>query len=101
MKSSHYLTSINNINWATPVALMAASAVFLIVFTKVFNDYLMQWGFSLQEKEIEVDEDLPNFFTCVKLSQADEVVLEENNMRENFGILINDPDTIELLDNTV
>jgi len=65
---------------------MALSAVFLIVFTKVFNSYLMQWGFSLQAKKISVDEDLPNFFHCVKLSQADEMVVEQKNMRENFGI---------------
>jgi len=28
----------------------------------------MKWGFALQSKEIEVDEDLPNFFKTVKLS---------------------------------
>jgi len=101
MKSSHYVNSVlNTVNWASPIALMAASAIFLIAMTKIFGDYLMQWGFSLQEKEIEVDENLPNFFEVIKLSQADEVVIEEQNMKKNFGIQINDPDTIELLDNT-
>ena len=39
----------------------------------------MRLGFSLQEKEIQVDEDLPNFFTTILLSQADEIVNEEKN----------------------
>lgn len=52
----------------------------------------------MTSKDIEVDEDLPNFFKCVKLSQADELVLEQKNMENNFGFIHNDPDTIELLD---
>jgi len=28
----------------------------------------MKWGFSMSDKEIKVDEDLPNFFKAVKLS---------------------------------
>ena len=56
-------------------------------------------GFSLQKKEIEVDEDLPNFFKTILLSQADEIVNEEKNIQEFYGFLINDPDTVEILDN--
>jgi len=101
MRSSHYVSSVHtDVNWASPIALMAGSAVFLIGMTKIFGAYLMQWGFSLQEKEIEVDENLPNFFEVIKLSQADEVVIEEQNMKKNFGIQVNDPDTIRLLDDT-
>ena len=38
------------------------------------------------KKDIEVDEDLPNFFHVIKLAQADEIVYEEENMKNNFGI---------------
>ena len=79
---------------------MSLAAVFLIVVQKVFANYLMKWGFALQSKEIKVDEDLPNFFKSVKLSQADELVLENDNMRDNFGIEINDPDTVKTLNET-
>jgi len=41
---------------------------------------LNRFGYGMQAKEIEVDEDLPNFYTCVKLSQADEIISEEENM---------------------
>ena len=40
----------------------------------------------MMKKDIEVDEDLPNFFKVIKLSQADELVNEEENMMNNFGI---------------
>jgi len=34
----------------------------------------------MSDKLIKVDEDLPNFFKAVKLSQADEIVLENQNL---------------------
>ena len=47
-----------------------------------------------------MDEDLPNFFKSVKLSQADELIAENKNMQEVYGVNLNDPDTIEVLDAT-
>jgi hypothetical protein len=35
--------------------------------------------------DIQVDENLPNFFKTVKLSDADWMVHENKNLRENFG----------------
>jgi len=51
-------------------------------------------GYGMQRKEIEVDEDLPKFFEAIRLSQADEIIAEEENMQNNFGFLLTDPDTI-------
>ena len=45
-------------------------------------------GYGMQRKDIEVDEDLPNFFEAIRLSQADEIIAEEENMQNNFGIQI-------------
>jgi len=96
MKSNH--TPFIGVNWAAPILLMCFSSIFLVIIQKVFADQLQRWGFSLQEKEIEVDEDLPNFFKSVRLSQADEVLKEEANMREKYGFSYTDQDTVEYLE---
>jgi hypothetical protein len=54
----------------------------------------------MTSKDIEVDEDLPIFFKAIRLSQAEEVIKEQQNMRDNFGFIHNDPDTINTLDAT-
>ena len=54
----------------------------------------------MEQVEIEVDEDLPNFFKVIKFSASDEIIEEEKNMQKNFGFLVNDPDTIESLENS-
>lgn len=98
MKSEHFATL--GVNWASPVLLLCMASIFLIAIQKIFADYLMKWGFALQSKEIQVDEDLPNFFKSVKLSQADELVLENENMQNNYDLCINDPDTVNTLNET-
>lgn len=97
MPSGHFIEF--RINWATPVLIMALCSVFLVLFIR-FCPYQIRaaLGFSLQEKEIEVDEDLPNFFHTILLSQADELVEEEKNVKKMYGIECNDPDTVETLD---
>jgi hypothetical protein len=98
MKSDHFFYF--GVNWAAPILLMSVAATFLILIQIIFKNYLMKWGFALQSKEIEVDEDLPNFFKTVKLAQADELISEEQNMQQKFGFSFNDGDTIQTLDAT-
>jgi hypothetical protein len=74
-------------------------AAFMIIIMKVVTPHhlLAAWGFGMESQKIEVDEDLPNFFSVIKFTAADEILDEEVNFQNNFGILINDPDTITSL----
>jgi len=86
------------VNWALSIEIMLFAA-FLIIAIKVVvsNEVLSKLGYGMESEKIEVDEDLPNFFSVIKFSAADEVLFEEVNIEKNFGLLINDPDTIESL----
>jgi len=52
-----------------------------------------------QPQKIEVDEDLPEFFDAIKLSQAHEVVSEFNNLKNKYGFETHNPETIRKLAN--
>jgi hypothetical protein len=67
---------------------------------KILKNRLMKLGFTMQAKDMEVDEDLPPFLETVKLAHADELLSEEKNMRNNYGFSFNDGDTVEALSNT-
>lgn len=49
---------------------------------------------------MNVDEDLPSFLKAVKLTFADELVLEAQNLKSNYMIEFEDPRVIEELDHT-
>lgn len=67
MKSQHFLLPLR-VNWASPIEFLAFCAIFIILAQKILGSALSKFGYGMQRKEIEVDEDLPNFFECVKLS---------------------------------
>jgi hypothetical protein len=79
---------------------MAFASVFIILLQGVFAKQLQGWGFSMSAQDIIVDEDLPNFFSAIKLAQADEIILENRNMMENYGIETEDPRLIGVIDQT-
>jgi len=54
----------------------------------------MKWGFAMSSGEIEVDEDLPGFFTVMRLAQRDQLIAMSENMKKNFGFEFTDPDTV-------
>lgn len=68
MPSTHFA------EWATdhaaPLLLFVLLHVSLIAISLTLGDFLQRWGFTMQEKDILVDEDLPHFFKAVTLSQA-------------------------------
>lgn len=92
MKSGHSIRDALIVNYSTPLQLLAFGAVFLIII-QILVPYedLARLGFSMAQSEIEVDEDLPNFFSAIKISHADEIVQEAKNMRENYGFEIENP----------
>lgn len=98
MKSDHPIGF--RVNWSTPTMLFGILAVCLYIIQVSLGKYLAGWGFQLADHEINVDEDLPHFFEAVKLSQANELVIENSNMMNNYGFEPNDPDTINILDHT-
>jgi len=76
MSTSHSLDLITEVSQASPILLIGI-AVFIIFFLQTFfADTLNKFGFGFSEVEIEVDENLPNFFEAVKLSEANWLVAE-------------------------
>ena len=67
MLSTHRVSF--TVNWATPVLFMCVAAVIMRATVVILNDKkLRKLGFAMTSKDIEVDEDLPNFFKSIKLS---------------------------------
>jgi hypothetical protein len=62
--------------WALPIVAIFAVSVFIMAAKLAIPDRLRKWGFTMSSTDIEVDEDLPNFFEAVRLSASDELIDE-------------------------
>lgn len=53
----------------------------------------------MYRKDIQVDEDLPNFFEVLKPQQAYQMIAEAKNMRQEFSIEIMEDSVLRRLGN--
>ena len=60
----------------------------IILMQTFFKKTLRNWGFSFGGSKINVDENLPYFFTGVRLYDADWLIAENKNLKSNYGIQI-------------
>lgn len=84
MKSGH-LYEFSSHDHALPLSLFALLHFALLVIMIVASDWMIRLGFTLGQKDIEIDEDLPNFFKAVTLSQADEVCQKHEYLKKRYG----------------
>lgn len=97
MPSKHFVWPYE-VSWAAPLLFTALAGIFLtLIQTCIPNETLAEWGFTMQKHDIEVDEDLPNFWKVVKMGYADEVVKETDNLKDNYFVEIEDPRVVDLL----
>lgn len=107
----HYKDKITDNMWSdhkivyrvcqsSPLFLMSMTCVCLIAVQVIIpTDLLLKWGFSMSQQDMEVDEDLPNFFTALMLSEAEKVIAENRQMMQEFGFELSESWLIDKLEN--
>ena len=90
MHSSHFWETLAELTHATPLLWIGVVSVILILIRRIFFNWLKSWGYTISSKQIEVDENLPNFFNAVKVKHARWLVMESNYLKEEFGFTFSD-----------
>ena len=74
-----------HLNQGLPLLILGVCMVFILIMKGCCGGKMQEWGYTFSTTNMEVDENLPNFFEAVKLADADWVVFENQNMREVYG----------------
>ena len=85
MLTGHTLKTIFVLDHAFPMVVIAFVSLVLILFSKIFSTAMSKWGYVISKQEIVVDENLPNFFEAVTLSESEWIIAENKNLREIYG----------------
>jgi len=99
MLTGHTVQTIR-VNQAAPLLLMGTAISIIIFMQSFFKRALKAWGFSFGGTKINVDENLPFFFTAIKLADADWLVKENENLRDEYGFSIISEEVHDILDTT-
>ena len=77
------------------------AAIFVIIFMQTFfKKTLKKWGFSFGGTKINVDENLPYFFTAIKLKDAEWLKIENENLKDHYNFQIISDEINRILDTT-
>ena len=98
MSSAHGWSSIASMGHASPMLMIAFAFIVITVLRVGFYDTMSKWGFVISTNTIEVDENLPNFFQAVKLSDADWLVKESNYLKETYRFTFANKIVVDRLD---
>jgi len=73
------------VDQAAPCLMMGCAIAVIIFMQTFFKKVLKKWGFSFGGTKINVDENLPYFFTGIRLKDADWLIKENENLKEHYG----------------
>lgn len=100
MSTGHTLATVRTVSQASPLLLLGMAVFFIFILQMFFAETLEKYGFGFSETNIEVDENLPNFFKAVKLSEADWITMENSYYKESYKMPLIMADTAIKLDET-
>lgn len=99
MLSGHTLDKVL-VDQSSPMLLIGIAVLIIIWLQMIFKKQLKVWGYSFGGAKMNVDENLPFFFTSIKLSDADWLCKENLNLKENYGFSIIPRRVHQILDTT-
>jgi len=86
------------VDQASPVLLMGCAILIIIFMQAFFKKTLKRWGFSFGGTKINVDENLPFFFTALRLADADWLMKENDNLKNVYGFEVISSEVSDILD---
>jgi hypothetical protein len=99
MSSSHWWSTMTDFDQATPMLVLTFAFIFIVIGRVCFFSWMQKYGYVISSNEIDVDEDLPNFYEAVKLSDADWFVKENEYCKEKYRFAFANEESTGKLDN--
>lgn len=82
--------------------LLAGILCFMVVIIHIVvpADQLKAAGFTAAREDLDVDEDLPNFFKALTIPEANRLIYENEQMQKEYGFELHESSFIEQLNQT-
>ena len=97
MKSGH-LISIR-VTQSSPLLLAGILCVAVILVQIIVKDETLKAaGYTMAREDLDVDEDLPNFFEALPVREATRMLAENDQMQREYGLELIEADLVEKLE---
>jgi hypothetical protein len=66
MMSGHNFITTLTLNQTTPILVIAITCVTIFILMRYFKPSMVRFGFSIKNPELDVIEELPSFYDCIR-----------------------------------
>ena len=72
----------------TPILLFCFIVTAIGMMTNIIPNQLAKWGFTISSNNLEVDENLPDFFQALKMTDKEWFVTENDNSKQKYDFMV-------------
>ena len=94
MESSHDLLTLLKVKPSTPVLFFCLIIPMIAIIRAIIPERLRKWGFTISSNILEVDENLPDFFNALKVSDKEWFLKENENTKDKYAFMVANKETI-------
>lgn len=88
-----------HVNQASPLLLVGCLCTLVVIIQIVVpDDWLKSMGYTMAKDDLDVDEDLPNFWKALPAREADRLICENTQMQKEYGFELNESSLIQQLE---
>ena len=94
MRSSHDFSTLTEVKPSTPILFCCVIIPMIAMIRAVIPERLRKWGFTISSNILEVDENLPDFFNALKVSDKKWFLRENENTRDKYAFMVANKETM-------
>ena len=98
MHSSHDLSTLFELSSTTPI-LFICSIIAVYALLKTINpELLKKWGYLISSDKLEVDENMPDFYSALKMSDKEWFLRENDRTKNLYAYMVANQSTLNVIE---
>ena len=94
MESSHDLLTLLEVKPSTPILLFCIVVPMIAIIRAIIPERLRHWGYTISSNILEVDENLPDFFNALKISDKKWFLRENEYSKDKYAFMVANKETM-------
>ena len=95
IESSHTWSTLLEVKPSTPILFFCFMISIISIIRAIIPEHLRKWGFTISSNILEVDENLPDFFDALKLSDKKWFLEENIHSKDKYAFMVANEETIQ------
>ena len=94
MESSHTWSTLFEMQPTTPILLISVIITAIALLKTITPKLLKKWGYVISSSTLDVDENLPDFYSALKMKDKEWFLSENKRMKDQYAYMVANESTM-------